>query len=415
MSIEKMSKQQEVEFVDAVTHAIKLANDGMAPNVALAKVASDEGWNKHFIKRAVEAFNTSKAIKHRKTAQGEAKAASFEIADPEVIIKTLYPDNVQAPAEVKQAEWAPTGMDMEETRIFDLEHAPTLSHDSTKGYQKDIEMLMKRACDEQHRQEVVVADLRQKAASARLKMINGIQKLSAYFRLNTHEPFDRVESALLQFDKSAKCVMDTVWDMSKRASFKVDKRASGPAKVQYKDKTPYTLVGEILESKEAYARAIVKCAAADQELKTYKVELRERMEKIAVGGGTLAPFMLGMVLPKGSTEALKSMTTTGPTSPEDITSVQFDAERKGIQTQMMLHDFMKHDEVLSKADPRKLVQAYNDIASVAPRAADSPLIMRGLLRKSVETASYDPYESANLVSIETGLKKKDAPMGAKID
>jgi len=325
------------------------------------------------------------------------------------VIKSLYPDNVETPAEVKQAEWEPTGIDVEETRVFNLDTAPVVDRHESNDYRKDLEMLMKRACDEQHRQEVEVSDLRQKMASARIRLSKSLQKLAEYFRVTGHEPFEKVESAVLQFDPTAKCVMDTVWTLAKCASFKTDKRASSAAKVVYGDRTPYAVVSEIFAARDAYSHAAVKCAKASEELADYKLNLHERMTKLSAGLESVAPFMMGRLLPSavGFSDSSKS--------PEDITSVQFDAERKSIQAQAMLHDLMQHDEVLRKADPKKVLSAYNDISSLAPRAAESPLIMRGLLRKSVETNSYDPYESANLVSIETGLKKKDAPMGAKVD
>ena len=146
MSIDKMTKQQEASLIDSVSQAIKFANAGMSPNDALTKVATEAGWNKHFVKRAVEAFNTSKAIKHRKDAKGEEKAAAYEIADPEVILSKLYPETVAAPCDVKSAEWEPTGMEMDETRVFKLEHAPVLDRaEKPAEYRKDLEMLMKRA------------------------------------------------------------------------------------------------------------------------------------------------------------------------------------------------------------------------------------------------------------------------------
>lgn len=409
MSIEKMSKQQEAELVDSVMQAIKLANAGTHPNDAIVKVASDKKFNRHYVNRMVEAFNTSKSIKHRKEASGEAKAAAFDIADPEVIFKTLYPENVPAPAETKAADWQPSGTDVEETRVFNLESAPVVAKraDVRSHGKADLDMVVGRAFDDMHRQAQVVTGWQQKMADAREHLTSKICELAEYFRSNTHEPFANVESAVLSFDKSAKSLMDVVWDMAKRDKLGNDKRASVAAKVKYADRTPYVLVNDIFNLRREYAEATVKCASAATELLEFRKGLNDRLTMLTKSGNVLAPMMLGMMLPKGTTEGMKAIDSKP--SLEDITSVDFEAERKGIQAQMLLHDMMKHDEVLNKVAPQKILSAFNDISTVAPRAIESPMIMRGLLRKAVESESSDPYEVANLVNIETGLKKRDAP------
>lgn len=418
MNIEKMTKQQEADLVDAISSAIKDANAGAHPNEALYKVAQARGWTANFVKRAVEAFNVSKSIKHRQSAQGDAKAAAFDIADADVILKRLYPEQVETPAEEKAAGWLPAGVHVDESRVFDPERAPVLNKRAVSRSHgpADIEQLMSRACNELYRQERVVASHKQAMAEAREDMLSGIRKLASYFRTSVHEPFERVESAVLQYDSKSKPLMDTVWQLAKRASLGRDTRASGPAKVNPVDRQPYAIVNDIFTARDKYANAAVKCAAVDKELTEYRSGLKQRMAVItkSAAGATLLPFMLGTLLPKGTTEGLKSFKTTATLSPEDITSAGFDAERKGIATQAMLHDFMTHDEVLRHAEPSAVVQAFNDISSVAPRAAEEPLVLRGLLRKAVEGVSYDPYESANLVNMEYTLKKRDLPM-SKMD
>ena len=415
MAIERMTKHQEYELVQAITAAVKMASAGMHPNDAIIKMATEKGYGKPHVNRMIEAFNVSKSIKHRKDAKGEEKAASFDIADPEVIFSKMYPESVQAPTEVKNAEWEPAGTNMEETRMFNLDTAPVISERRPEihSYGQDgLDLLLKRACDEQHRQERTAEHIRQGMVDARECMQSELSKLAGYFRQIPHEPFDVFEKAALTIaGDSIKPVLELVWQMARRSEDRAEKHASATTEIKIGDRKPYELLNNILEARTKYAEATVKYAAAQQELTAYKADLNERMyalTKYSSGIGALTPFMVGTMLPKGIGESV-GKGTSKPLSPADLTSVDFDAERKGIQTQSMLHDLMQNDEVLRRADPVHVVKAYNDLSTVAPRAVSSPMILRGLLRKAVESNAYDPYELANLVNMETGLKKRDVP------
>lgn len=419
MSIERMSPHQVNELTDSIMQAVKLANAGTHPNDAIIKVASEKGYGKPHVERMIEAFNVSKSIKHRKDAKGEEKAASFSIADPAIIFSKMYPEHVEIPVDTKSAAWEPTGTDMCETRMFSLENAPTLSEKRPEVHsygQASIDLLMKRACNELYRQERAVEQAKQYVSGARELMHSEIVKLASYFRQIPHEPFSTFEKAAYTIEgTSIKPLMDAIWDLSRRSEDKQEKRASADVKVSIGDRKPYAMLDTVLKAREGYRKASEKCASMTAELNTYRAGLQERMEmltKFAAGAGlgSLAPFMLGTLLPKGTSDTLtKGLPSGKPMSPDDLTSIDFDAERQGIHTQSMLHDLMTNDEVLRRADPKHVVRAYNDLSTVAPRAVQSPMILRGLLRKAVESNAYDPYELANLVNMETGLKKRDIP------
>jgi len=418
MTIERITKQQEAGLVDSVMEAIKLANAGAHPNDAIIKVATIKKYAKPYVQRMVEAFNVSKGIKHRKEASGDAKAASFDIADPDVIFKAMYPDNVAAPAEVKAAEWEPSGTNMDETRVFDLDSAPVVSEKAEEVHsygQPSVDLLMKQACNEMYRQEREVATARGEMAAVRERLRDGIIKLSSYFKTSTHEPFEQFEKIALQFGgKSLEPVLSEIWSAARLERNPRDKRASGAAAAAPEDRTPYAILDDIIDARNLYGSLAVKAAKLQAKLAVYRAGLHERMQALIKVADVVTPFMLGALLPKGLNESFaKGMATPGSKTLEDITSIDFDAERKGIQAKTMLHDMLKYDDVLRRADPNKVVQVFNDISKVAPRAVDSPLIMRGLMRKAIESNTYDPFEITNLINIETGLKKRDAPV--KVD
>lgn len=403
MAIELMNKESEGKLVDSIMEAIKLSNAGSHPNDAIAKVASDKGYNQNYIRRMAEAYNVSKTLKHQKEASGEAKAGEFTIADADAIIGKLYPDKVSAPATEKDAAWEPTGADMCETRIFDLSKAPTLDkHAEVSTYDaQSLDILMNRAIGELEKKARTADDSHTEMAAARMQLFGNIDKLASYFRTTPHEPFAKVEAAALQFwGDEIKPLMNTLWDVSKRAQFN-EKRASGPEKVQYKDVTPYKLLNAIVDNRRQYVKAATVYAAASKSATDYKDEVNLRIRMFSKVAGILAPAMLGSMLGKG----LPASGGGKLPSELEVIPLDYENERRGIQSKLMLHDFMRHDPVISKAAPERVIKSFNDISAMAPRAVESPMIMRGLLRKSVEAESFDPYELANILEMESKINK----------
>jgi len=414
MSIEAMTSKQESELVDSVMEAIGFANEGAHPNDAIAKVAANHGYNQNFVRRMVEAFNVSKSLKHQKEASGEAKADSFAIADPDVIIKQIWPESVETPVEKKSAEWEPAGTNMEEKRFFSLDSQPTLDNNPEEHSwdKQSFDILLKRAYNELYRRERIVEEMRHKMASARMSLLDKVNKFAAYFRSTVHEPFERVERAALQhWGEPVRPLMNAAWEMSKGASFG-EKRAEAATPVKYEDKEPYALLSNVMDQRDAYLTALRDFSKESSSTKEYRdaLEMRRRIFTKLGAGGPLAPFFGGTLgslvkaLPK-STVAEEFPSAAAATLPPD-----YEAERKLIQAQMMLNDFLTTDEVLSKAEPGRVVNTYNEIAAIAPRMAESPAMMRGVLRKAVESDILDPYELANLVTTEVGLKKEREPL-----
>jgi hypothetical protein len=417
-----MSKMDEAKLVDSVIAAIKQASAGMDPTDAIIKVATDCGYNKDYTARMVEAFNVSKAIKHRKEARGDQRADAFPIADVDKVMAAMWPDNVATPAEQKSASWEPSGTNMSDERHFDVEHAPKLDTGSIGNTwdSQDIDILMKRACNHLYKMEHDLEEARFQVANAKEGLVGAISKLASYFRNMTHEPFDSVEAASLQYwGNDVKPLFDMVWDSSNRKAFH-EKRASGPSKVCYKDATPYVLTEQAIDAKNNYSEWSQKFAAMKEMTDDYRDKLGLRMRvlsKYAAVGGGFFPLLAGAAINEASKKGLISKSTDERQSMENqALPPDYEAERRAIIAQTMMHDFMTRDPVLSKANPKDLVSAYNDVVSMAPRIAEQPAAMRGVLRKAIESGSLDPYELSNLINMEVGMKRHqevERPEGAK--
>ena len=88
-------------------------------------------------------------------------------------------------------------------------------------------------------------------------------------------------------------------------------------------------------------------------------------------------------------------------------------ELRQIQARTMLSDFMANDEVIAGHHPDQVTKAYNEIASLSPRAAIQPAIMRPLLRKRLTAGSVEPFEAEQMANIEKTIRQTEHPSGAE--
>ena len=78
-------------------------------------------------------------------------------------------------------------------------------------------------------------------------------------------------------------------------------------------------------------------------------------------------------------------------------------EIRKIKAQAMLNQLMTDpDDPISGYEPDKVLQAYNEIASMTPRIAEQPAALRPLLRRRLQ-GHQEPFEAKEMTDIEKGL------------
>ena len=132
--------------------------------------------------------------------------------------------------------------------------------------------------------------------------------------------------------------------------------------------------------------------------------------KGSLGGGVLGalagPTVGGMV---GSQLGKALSPTTDEGLKEETLGELFDpgheAELTKIRTQAMLSDFMSNDPVISTYDPDEVAGVYNQVVQMAPRSAQQPAVMRGLIRKMLQQQdAMEPFEADQVAKIEKTMK-----------
>jgi len=417
--IDRLSKRDEEGVMGAIAESIKLANEGTDPSEAIAKVASAHGYNKHFATRMVEAFNVSKSLKHHKEASGEQKAENFDLADAGRVNDILFPAKVETPTEKSASAWIPLECGITDDKYFMEGEGPVHTKQAKEVYtwdRQDPDILMKRAYGElEHKQlllkqaELEVRDLAEQATTS-------LYKIADHFRSTKPcEPFANFEAAALQsYGDAAAPAMNIVWEMSKAGSFG-HKRAAGPAKVvPGVSVEPYQLLSNVMEKQQQYM-------AKNAALQDHRVSVTKDEAEVSLVGRLMAKAgqaipLIGSYLAnraatnmKGDPAADGSVYDEMMKATEGLADPDMEAERKSIQAKMMLRNLMTSDEVISQQDPQAVVAAFNEIAALAPRAAESPMVMKSLLRRSLEQGSVDPMELTNITNLEKGMRENEQP------
>lgn len=455
--LEMLDKRTEQAAVDAVKEAAALTAAGETPNDAIVKIATRNKFTPPLVSRIVEAYNATRSIAHFAEAEGAEKVASFPLADVDEVLSRMYP--VQAPLAEKTAA-VPEGHVLRIERP--MEKAAGLVGAKVQPYRPDAGMLVKRAFGELARLKKAEELAKQTASELHYSLRAAVDKLARYCRSSTRIPFaDLEKTARGHFGDVIVPLLDIVWGMSKAASFgeKRFDKAAAPCVAPAGEEPFSTLTHITFLAKTAFAaeREAIRRSA---EVAAYKAQFdaaTAQMMKAAGDGdkkkvaepSASDPLDAGLSAADAAADVASAGAATydkltgtahslydpfpqiakllaarsgaiTPPSQSDVTddveqrlnTFELDAERKALSTQLMLFDFMKNDPVLRRQDPGIVISHFNEIARLAPYAAEKPVLMRSLLRRAVETRGLDPLELKNATELEEAMRSQARPISA---
>ncbi|HXS25518.1 MAG TPA: hypothetical protein VN719_14885, partial [Gemmatimonadales bacterium] len=140
------------------------------------------------------------------------------------------------------------------------------------------------------------------------------------------------------------------------------------------------------------------------------------LEKIALGPfGTALSVGLLRDVSSNLGQALSNPFT--PASKEDainsamgkIGDPDHEQELRDIASRATLAQLMADDDVVGAHQPHQVVQAFNDVSQVAPRLAQQPILLEGLLRRRLEQGAFDPFEGKQIVETERQVRHMGQP------
>lgn len=440
----RLSKQAESRITEALEKVALLVGDGEHPNDAIVKVASESGIPAGHVNLMVNAFNTGRTETQRKIGQDIfEKAAEFDLADSEEILKRMFPQEIKTAAELSSE------------RIVSDEYAlPPVWHRSlvkAAKYNQDLPPLQTRSgkivtsvsplptdpIELMKRAHCQVKDLAREVENKRGEvsnsedlLIESITKLAEYFRKPGCDPFLSVKANMTRlFSKKAEALFKII----ETRNPKLTKQASSDREffslVNFQQE-PYNLVKVCMENAEAY---LAKKASFEAFEKEAKKTMEERVlpfgqvqnpeRTYGVLESVEKRSFLGMDIPgisqfeSAGADQLKDMAKSelfdkNRAEAKALKKIQDPAhiaKLRNMETSSLLTDLMANDEIISSYDPEEVIHHYNEISQIAPRASSQEGVVRAVLRKRLAggQSAIDPYEVSELLNMENKIKERD--------
>lgn len=432
-----LSKSAEKKLIQAIEKAAQLVNEGLSPNDAIIKSATDANVPAGHVNLMVHAYNTGRTTKQRE--QGEStleKAADFSLADADTVLAKLYPDQVKTSAELRTSQEVSTDYAISPKaaiarREKDMRKAAALARPlPEKTYvapPRDPKAEVLRKQSEKMAAVKAAEETRRQAFEAYQKAAAQFDALAEYFRRPGNMPFQAAKrETALRLGETANSVFDKVAAVYPHITKQAD-----DGKNHFGNDPVYDLVGGVIAAVERYndlqSRVVVKEAAQPEKkttpepitgsvldaLKENPLTLKEASIAHALGTGVRNVGLGAAVLPKMVGGALGADSVTDMTSPgkpdklppvksiyRQLGAPEHETEMKSIRTRGMLHDLMLNDDVIAGHDPREVAMAFNDVASVSPDLIDSPGAMQAILRKRLEAGQMADFDVKQLMEME---------------
>jgi hypothetical protein len=412
-----ISADTEARLIDAGKEVIRLTNDGFTPNAALTKVATDYGYGPDFIERIAQMYNTSRTLRMMKEAKGQVKRAiDHPLADAAEVISNLFVTTSEKSAAVSNRVKASLDYDPMAVDCDSFVKAAAEKTVAPGGYLSDPKLLMKRAYNILDASKREVGRLNTRVAGLEESRLVYLQKAAAHFRSMDHTPFEEVERRVSSaHGQLGKMAMAAVW-ASLGGAQRLEKRSSAESDrpLHVPSQSPYLEIAEFIKLSADRAVAVRQAAALDGAVGELAEDIRDRARQLC---GEKSASMASIVQYKGLNELLDSvMDNTDAEAAKRKAAVKaldpvHQADLRSVGAQSTLNDLMSNDPVISQYAPSEITDAYNEIASLSPNSSIQPAVIRGYLRRFLESSPQpqgrlmDTFEAGQI----SDLEKKISP------
>jgi len=433
----KLTKASEQLLSNALGDVAELTNTGVSPDDAIVKVASAEKIPAGQVRLMVRAFNNGRSVGHLRIHDSlEEKAASFDIANASNILERMFPSEHTTASQEKQAavvssdySISPAGwVERKKQAEKRAGMTKTASVAAESPYPDNPLRMGKQAISSLRTMRRDLEEAKQSIVGAAYTALGSIEKLASYFREPTAIPFESVRAnAEVYYGERANKLMEKV------SEHKIPLRRKGDTQLRVDwDAEPYTLVKAALDA----ASNFITLRKQYDELEGAHIEKRSETlrpfsvaQEPAVTTGSvwdnpsqtekqaIGLFGLGVAGMAGGTA--KGMAEHfSPKSREDLVQDRLNRlaesphedKLREISGRTMMHDLVTTDPVLTNFDYEDVLEAYNHLAAVAPRAMQQRITAKALLRKYMEQAeSVDLFDVDQLLGVESRIAERDSP------
>jgi hypothetical protein len=374
--------------------AVRLHVEGMSPDDALYSVAKEASLSPPFIERVAEGFNLSSAVAHLASSRFAEKKAGHAMVDAAAVIRRLYGDvhmdkaaSAPSPVEVPILQFDRPKFDKTASTTARQALSVLKEHLTLGGMVKRIEK-----CAAAHAK--VMKDYREKEAALRLDIDIVVDELAREVRTMTDE----------QFQKNARLIVNGYGDRGD-AFVKALSNMSGRS-CEGVQRTARNAVFPLTPFFSKVARA--------QELRLAHVKARrdregfERyMSDMSKEGGLGSTFAMSNMIGSaaGRAQAVGDMRKLfAPDDPMLDLEPRFINALRETEARRNFLSLLYAPELKERTFD-ELVDAYNDVVSVAPELGTRPGPLKAYVIQRIQAGSFDPYVAGAMVKTTGDMEK----------
>jgi len=392
----KLSAKDEKRLLGSIEKAITLANDGMSPNEAIEKVAREESYTPPFITRMCTAFNKSKSVAtFTKEADASKKKCDFALADPKVVISTIYGEDKEASAKP--------------VMVFsgNIRELPVMQ----KAASKVVDML-----DEYHSlspsamisridkcrsaHQLLQKQMHAKEAKARHEFEDCLNKIASHVKSMPKEAIERMSQLVVNgYPDFGHKMLTTI---SKKTSREIPLLEKCAEAAVFPPREPYFAIANANVLAEAFLKAHNDNIIFNKYAEGVVGGVLDELGNVIAGSAGLAG---------GNDKEIAKIK-----SPEDDLDPQFFNALKEVDTRKNFADLVLYDKDLAQYDMPTLVTAFNAATSTVPESVNNPPTLKTLMLQHINTGGVaDPFQLEKSLKINQMLAKQTAEAKTKLD
>ncbi len=417
----------------ALDSTIALINKGTEPTSALEKISRDLELNPNYIQRVGESLNVALHYNHfTKTASDRSE--DFPVANIPEVTKSIFGETNKTSIQKKSEWFSPSAETIDYNKYLTNKAFQKVAGDISKtvasdSYQTSLKGLYKQAADyiSSLDRELDVLRTEKVANDAYLEacfnaLVNGFKK-TASARQSFH---DFETKALSEHGDRAKDYLDLIY----KAAGLTEVRGTRDEHKMFFDKTKeLNMFDSLLKSAAQVGELSQKLQ--DTELfvgfqrasfKQAGFKLHSNLEETEKTASENYADFLDTVLEKIAGPLTSSLLTDLYSRLDDATygrdkkSPTFKNTRMDdINRSTLLQELIMTDSILKHQDPKKVIQAYQQILRLAPHLAMEKEVVRSLLRSMTAAQSLGTMEANQLIEGNTAYLKQHQMLHAVND
>ena len=433
----RLTKESEQRISAALSEVADLANQGEAPTDAIVKVATAHKIPHGQVRLMVRAYNNGRSLGHLRDHDTLVeKAAAFPLADAGEILERMFPSDVKSPAAQKTASACSDDYNMSpEFWLKRREQAQRVTMCKTASEKKPAESpypVDPRRAGKQAMAQLQVMQrehttAKDAAIGAAYKVASDIDALENYFRAPDARRVDEVrQTAQVVLGNRGGKLIDHVTRNCKQARTK----AASLTHVVDWEEAPYSLIMTALDAATDFATKRASLEALEGTLVDKRAEVLRPFgqapahdvitgsvwdnQSLTKGASILGFGMAGLMggTARGLTSSVqpKSREDLIQDKVQDLSAGGHEDKLRAIRSQVLAHELMAGDEVIRRYSTEDVMDAYNHLSEVAPRAMQHRVMAQSLLRKYLESAeAFDSFDIDQMMNLESRISERDMP------